>query len=169
MNKLTKEQIARVFALYMGCHVKFTTNKGHTHIAAIGALASDAVQSADYIDWYLLEQCQLILTPLSSLTDEHAVEVAKWCDNGFRAAKDVAIKRSKETIYLTTGQCDDVSCIRIYRNFFKVERIHEDNECNNITNTTCNRIIDLLRSYNYALPYMGIDLYEAGIAIEPIN
>lgn len=62
--ELTKEEIAKVFAMYLGCKVKCSKS---------GALADvySPYACADYGYW------QLLLTPLSEITDEHAVEVAR--------------------------------------------------------------------------------------------
>lgn len=68
-NKLTNEEISRVFAMYYGQRVlKFSKTAPATQIC----------------DCYMLgrinNDCVISLTPLSAITDEHAIEVAKICN-----------------------------------------------------------------------------------------
>jgi len=70
---LTKEQIrARYFACHLGCDVKLIDEDADEYI--------EPLISVDYENGGL-NQCdlygQLLLTPLSDITDEHAIEVAK--------------------------------------------------------------------------------------------
>ena len=60
MNKLTNEEKAKVFAMYLGCKIKCSKS---------GALADvcHPHTCADYGHW------QLVLTSLSEITDEHAI------------------------------------------------------------------------------------------------
>lgn len=65
MNKLTNEEIARVFAMYYGCGI--THNKNYT---------IEVINSYMFFSEIILKY-KLLLTPLSAITDEHAIEVGK--------------------------------------------------------------------------------------------
>ena len=67
MNKLTNEEIARVFSMYYFAECITVKYKEKGFVKHIGKIPNDA-------NYY-----NLILTPLSSITDEHAIEVAKCC------------------------------------------------------------------------------------------
>jgi hypothetical protein len=81
MNQLTKEQIARILQLYMPC--KAITVKPTYKNPVVGTLdylnlSDNEVSIATEGGYYLCEpkDCRLLLTPLSKITDEDAIEVA---------------------------------------------------------------------------------------------
>jgi len=94
-----------------------------------------------------IEEYQLILKPLSSISDEDAIEVAKI---HFGSSFPEKVLPNDYSFVISVGK-----------------RLS-----NNINNTLINgltwlEITDYLRSKSYLLPYMGIDLLSAGIAITP--
>jgi hypothetical protein len=88
-NELTNEEIARVFAMYIGCKAKFVGERVFTqHIEGdlihtlVGIVKNRAYMESfigaviDYpIDVEIYHK--LLLTPLSAITDEHAIKVAR--------------------------------------------------------------------------------------------
>lgn len=82
---------------------------------------------------------QLILKPLSAILDEDAIEVAKMNYSN----RDEKIDGAKER-YIRSTKTYILNPVEVLQY----------------------PIVDFLRSRGYALPYKGIDLFEAGIAIE---
>jgi len=66
MEKLTNEEIARVFAMYWGCRLDAGM------ITKVDSFWMNKVSNGE-------TDTVLLLTPLSKITDEHAIEVAELC------------------------------------------------------------------------------------------
>lgn len=101
-NKLTNEEIARVFAIYWGCEI-------------IG-VESGGVAPNTYVDSrakYLMScgKVKLLLTPLSAITDEHAIEASFIFNNDGRFKK-CSMKRAAEYKKYVEEYCTD------YNNFY---------------------------------------------------
>ena len=76
-----KEEVAKVFALYLGCECRLEDGQisdKTTMISADGCLMVDYNGIGD--TEHDAECCQLILTSLSDITDEDAIQVAKMTD-----------------------------------------------------------------------------------------
>lgn len=138
MSQLT-QQIA---GAYIGAPIKWRGNR--------------TAKVIDVIDTDYLPDCRLILTPLSHITGEDAVEVGKLAN--------VARYQVREFI---GSHKDDFFMIGRYlvyefnANTYIELRIHTDRYI---------AIIDYLRSRNYDLGYMGIkSLIDAGIAISSLD
>ena len=118
----------------------------------------------DYGMGFLME-AHLELTPLSKITDEHAIEIAKivtynpddinynpdnvWVGNGDENGK------GKYYIEIGVGSCWEAE-LTITENG-GVKLIYEDN---NIDIYDSVRIFDFLRSKGYALPYNGLSVEQ---------
>ena len=76
-NSLSNEQIARVFAMYMHCEALDIKAEPDENISKIQGI----FRTGDLVDNYgndlPLRDCKLLLTPLSAISDEDAIEVAK--------------------------------------------------------------------------------------------
>lgn len=71
MQQLTNEEIARVFSLYFGLPKSIRNIRWDSSIPSMESF----IPNNNVIkDW------RLLLTPLSAITDEHAIEVAKMCE-----------------------------------------------------------------------------------------
>jgi hypothetical protein len=71
-----KEEVAKVFALYLGCECRLEDGQVSdktTMISADGCLMVDYNGIGD--TEHDIECCQLILTPLSKITDEHKLAI----------------------------------------------------------------------------------------------
>lgn len=160
---LSNEQKAKVFALYIGGAIMTLEGCGEI----IGILAETDPFTRDYtkslndldhavrVDfgkgsnkgnnygWFNTEECQLILKPLSKISDEDAISVAKLMPNYDPLDQTASDEEILEILVFDGKEAT-------------TEHIEE----------LPLKIYDFLRSKGYALPYMGIDLFESGIAIE---
>ena len=84
--QLTKEEIARVFAMYLGCECKW---RQHTY----------KVNSAKFVtginDILPFNETKLLLTPLEKISDEHAIEVARFKKKNIFQENDYDRPRTK--------------------------------------------------------------------------
>lgn len=134
MEKLT-QQIA---GAYTGAQVEISgiVTYGISHISANGIM----VDTGERFKYTPYDQCRLILTPLSAISDEDAVEVARM-----------------------------VNALDIVSNLEYMTKVGKAYIKRNIT-TFPFFIIDYLRSRNYDLGYMGVrSLIDADIAISSLD
>jgi hypothetical protein len=76
MQQLTNEEITRVFAMYMPCEFMYEEEINNLVAVGNGWIYSDeADESGEGV--FGTEDCKLLLTPLSAITDEHAVELVE--------------------------------------------------------------------------------------------
>lgn len=160
--ELTSEIKAKIFGLYLGSPIRVSQNKlfiddtinngstihGHeftiwdVHDTGYGSKAFDV---------------RLILKPISEISDEDAITVAKML--GCEVELD-------EKIYPPNPMLRNIPKLTTDQKLSNIGK----RELNILDNTVGVNpmefdIADFLRSKSYALPYMGIDLFEAGIAI----
>lgn len=84
-RKLTNLEIARVFAMYLGCQMTYedgmddSIEKEESTLMGITTTGVVNDENADESGegFYSVEECKLHLTPLPKISDEHAIEVAK--------------------------------------------------------------------------------------------
>ena len=146
MSQLTKQ----IAAAYIGAqvHVRIAHPEIEGHPEYTGEIVAPYIGTIMYKSGSVLgevtyDQCRLILTPLSHITDEDAVEVCNIV--GERGAGNGKILRVIITVDL---------------------KIVLDFEKTRFSIPLSISIIDYLRSRNYDLGYMGIkSLIDAGIAI----
>lgn len=84
MTNLTNAELARIFALYIPCEIVISNNVvctaiGVSHIGKGNILVPTKGDVDDYAE-APLSMTQLLLTPLSKITDEHAIEIANIVD-----------------------------------------------------------------------------------------
>lgn len=72
MEKLSNEEVARVFAMYIGCDIRHSSDNSDK-LLGIGR-KGECFVAGGYID---AENAKLLLTPLHKISDEDAIEVAK--------------------------------------------------------------------------------------------
>ncbi len=92
-NKLTNEEIAKVFAMYLHAQVEFDDRIGniHQYYLPAGKWEVDKMWFVSLEDdndkemscSVAADKVKLLLAPLSNITDEHAIEVAKICGEPF--------------------------------------------------------------------------------------
>lgn len=111
-----------------------------------------------------LADCKLILRPLSSITDQEAIECAKiyndesnWLFNKrneyFAQVRDDGDGYGGGDVFTIWFPEDDTSIITV---------VDEDGDTLAFNQFTC---IDWLRSRNFCLPFMGLDPVSEGWAI----
>lgn len=74
-NKLTTQETAKIFAMYYGC--EFTYNKGGRWLGP-GIVQNNGTSFYSFDN---LKDTKLLLTNLSAISAEDAIEVAKMCDS----------------------------------------------------------------------------------------
>jgi hypothetical protein len=198
---MNKQDIIRVFGLYIGCEVHFTNAKLFgsdwevlltgvdisTFQVRIGAYfpnLKDCNQSQSL--WLPVEYVQLRLKSLEEITDDDAIEVARivlgqneywkpvevlrwyWCTKVI-VCREPDITDNKVTVEMSLSIVSDKELtdrVIMWQDSYNNERgsAIEDKGVPNILSAT-----DFLRSRGYALPYMGCNLFEAGIAIKKPN
>ena len=180
----------KVFPLYMGANCKYHKH-GVTPDELFGVLVGlNAVDEVLYlcdtengiIDEVLPDNCTLILKPLSAISDEDAVEVAKiLCgsqyidiemqDFGVHPTITVGheILRIRYTAYeVAKFEGDKALSFTVHISSWGTMNTYITKEGRNMELGNCTRslpVYDYLRSKHYALPYAGNDLFTAGIAI----
>lgn len=78
-QKLTSEEIARVFAMYWGCHIR--QDIGNTGVDGKLIRLSQTTACIEFDSYktsaWEYSGCKLLLTPLSKITDEHKRIIAE--------------------------------------------------------------------------------------------
>lgn len=182
MNNLTDKEIQKIFALYVGCQAKLAT-KLHFHDLAteFNAELVDWIND-HFIDSKIVEldlatialwnpaYVKLILSPLNSITDEHALELAKIFNKNYEWK---ITERYQDMIVIS---CDDYKMWIdfFYSDLIAVEELYHGEE--NIKAHGCEsepcpaynivQMIDQLRDWGYALPYKGQSLFSLNLAID---
>lgn len=173
MQQLTNKEIAKVFALHLGCDAK--TNEP---IANLYAINTDGFREYITPDGY--KHCdphhktdKLLLTPLSQISDEDAIEVAKIC-TGLKDSTKFKVCVPNSTFWRYVELSGTSLEVRI---MFKQCNIIMCNVYNNSVsqsgNPEVNLAIQYLISKGYDVPlWFGIDHWangktaiELGIAI----
>lgn len=80
MQQLTNQEKAKVFSMYLGCPVydSYNEKEGILFAVDINTSGMDNIKVLHKVVWDLkYYDCKLLLTPLSSITDDDAIEVAK--------------------------------------------------------------------------------------------
>jgi len=140
MNTLTNEQEAKVFGMYAPCEVEHTDSMGAKETARL--IAVD-FSSGD-----------LVCTEPSGGMYDYNIQNCKII------AKPLSEISDEDAVEMAYIHWPDMRGKDVNVEWLKMT-----------LGTICRMsdITDFLRSKSYALPYMGIDLYEAGIAIKPTD
>lgn len=149
MSNLT-QQIA---GAYIGAQVEISGigTYGISHISANGIM----VDTGERFKYTPYDQCRLILTPLSAISDEDAVEVARM---SLLSARYCWERWGSNSSILSVGR-------EIANDLFE-----DFGDPVFVAPKYLSNIIDYLRSRNYDLGYMGIrSLIDAGIAISSLD
>lgn len=151
MIEITNEFRARVFAAYMPCLAMYGT-EGPYAIQGVSLMEEMAIfewdEDSDW--WNITDKTQLILTDLQNITDEDAIEVAKiagW-DYNNSPNSEAHFDLAGLSRFLKEDIFNERTFIYSHLNAFVVIKL-----------------VDYLRSKHYLLPFLGIDLIAAGIAI----
>jgi len=150
--EISNEVRDKIYGAHIGCEVKCKKLSGwtlsrHTTTLSLHFLAN----YSDRID-------KLLLTPLSAISDEHAVEVAKLVNENAINREHCAIPFQVVREDNRTDVWFGFDCVHIYHNGSILD--------NKTTGWVNMDVSDFLRSKSYHVPYMGIDLFETNIALD---
>lgn len=183
MEKLTA-QIAKV---YMPCKITDKYANGVQYdmvgISEYEGNLQVKMPSGD-TDWWNIDICQLILTPLSKITDEHAIEVALICKRDYHrhfVVSDIKSQYSETTekgyniLWITFDSLStniaghsDINKHKIGISSWGSVSHYFDGELSPVNMSR--EIIDYLRSKSYDCGHGSIpSLIAAGIAIDSTN
>ena len=146
---MTQKLTAQIAAAYFGCKVKVP----HGESFVIGKMESVTERAIYFYQkedvWSMgIPACQLILTRLEDITDEHAVGLFKAYHNG----ESITIYSKKEKNDAEMAEVSKTELVPKYK-IHRIENIQ--------------KIIDYLRSKNYDCGYGSIpSLISAGIAVD---
>lgn len=150
----TPENKAAFAAQYIGCELIVTEpasaiwypfDKGEDCLTLVGILNNKLIVrriAEDVRDKY--DQCCLSLKPLSQITYEDAIEVAKICSHYFPINEDVECE-----VFINSFGRKVVSWGKSYKEKFLVEHAKDTTQG-----------ADFLRSKGYLLPWRGLSVEE---------
>lgn len=149
---MSKEDRARVFALYLGCDLDLGDNEHTATLAGVGMDDFTSIEhsTGSYGEHSIHDQStKLILKDLSEISDEDAVEVAKILK--------VSYSNNPES-----DACFDITGLA----YFLQELFETGSDVMSVTGDKFLLLSDYLRSKSYMLPYKGQDLFTTGIAVK---
>lgn len=146
-QELINNEIAKIFSMYMPCKTMQHGNDFDRMLVGIGGFEDNGycygrLKNKASVANVFVTDFQIILTPLSDITDAHAAIIADMNRYDKNANIKVRAKVGRDILN------------RIFVDNYKNHPICLPYEC-----------ADYLRELGYALPYKGIDLFELGIAI----
>lgn len=144
--KITTEQIAKVFSLYLGNRVLAAEG---TYLPLTIERLSAIFNASTNLHEKGIGHYKLILTPLLELTEKDALDVARIIG----------------VSYGNDPESDahfDISGLSYYLH----ELFEKNSDIRDVPGDKLLNLVDYLHSRGYMLPHMGIDLYESGIAIK---
>lgn len=142
-QKLTNEEVARVFAMYWSA--KYQLESGGEHEVNGSNMKFIACEENT--------SRKLILKPLSAISIEVCRLIAELV---YTRITDEDVQLAKNFVLYQFGG--------IGLSMGEVNKLSEFEDTDIYLQT-----IDLLREHNYALPYKGQDLFQLGIAIEAVS
>lgn len=154
MEQLTNEEKAKVTAMYWGVEAFHLEGYGYGEFATIHSMHVDMMGAGTY-------KCCLGLTPLSSITDEHAIEVAKILNPGYLHRQYSVVREANRTDVWFSRYC-----VHIY-----FDGSVQNSE---MTNWVDNSVYQYLISRGYDVPLWfgvghpcnGMTAIQLGIAID---
>jgi hypothetical protein len=170
MNKLT----AQIAAAYIGSQIRSVSG---IEGVLCGVFANHGTCNIELSDGsisvgHLLSSCQPLLTPLSKITDEHAIEVAKIAIGTM--AKDPIVKREGRTKISMDYGISRTTCIisppaknhEYGREYFYIYN-EQESGTHHVSAFGTSYITDKLREWGYDVGHGSIpSLIESHIAID---
>lgn len=167
-EQVTNEFLAGMFHAYAGCdaigqdarNTNFPHEKGHVVEVSRHSVT---IESTSGLHEFALFECEPILTPLSEISDEDAVEVAKIAkvSNPVITRQDYGILVSGDNG--AEGKRNHARTVRVYYRWSNTRVMDGRFEVIEY----CLPIADYLRSRGYDLGFMHIpSLIEAGLAVK---
>ncbi len=161
-KEYSNEWLARMFAAYMGCDCDTTfTSKNGKIISKVTGIVNNYVFFKDVLETVHTSRLKPLLAPLSAISDEHAIEVAKMLQENTNCDWVGSDDLKKAIIDVCLGICgqfdgdSDIFC-----HYYDPEEI-------GLGATLITHIIDYLRSKGYDCGFMGVpSLIDAGLAVK---
>jgi hypothetical protein len=151
MTLQEKQQLkARFFGIHLGCKCFYGINDGDNDTLLGVDLSESIVSTSDSIERveHSDKNFKLILRPLSSITDEEAIEIGKMLGYTVTETRPAFVAKAKGKSF-----CEFLEGGELMRAGVAVFEIH-----------------DYLRSRNFALPFMGLaPVAENWCILEEIN
>lgn len=190
---MTTEKLKyKFFGLHMHQQMQVSNALGSGVYKLEGLKQADTYQCWTENGWFPMEYCELLLKPLSKLTDKDAIEVANLIAGSSISTMGMSLaingkisveqwQNPKPEWKVKTYIYDPVSGDTNGEHFWKTEIsldkenwvsfFHEDmttcfhwqGDAMPVDNTV--QVIDYLRSKSYALPFFGKDPFEEGWAV----
>ena len=170
---MTLQERIAIFHAYNGAMVK--TEKG---AAPFHIMTQDMVcvryNSTDLGDWHLISDCQLLLTDLSLISDEHAVEVAKIAIGDEAKNPIIERKGGRVRVSMEYGVSRTICVISPCANQHEYGReyfyVYNETQCGMFGTSVfgTSKITDTLRAWNYNIghgKYTAADLVNEGVVI----
>lgn len=171
--ELTNQDRARIFSMYWGSPVQQQVENGKVQGKMIRVSETTVCVEfyADRTSAATFCSCKLILKPLSALSDEDIVRIAKMAIQGPALSidndeiqVDEHIHRDGEKVAVSVYCRCFEGTVYIFYDF--AVRLQEAEQADVISSTdNALAIGDMLRERGYALPYKGESLFDLGIAI----
>ncbi|RYD56974.1 MAG: hypothetical protein EOP56_09210 [Sphingobacteriales bacterium] len=103
MNTLTNEQVAKVFAMHLGCEVLCDTElkgyiTGYSGYEQLEIQHHDGVHADEEATIWQMEDVVMLLRPLSSMTDEDKIRLSLQCGCLETLTKDYLIEVATEIL-----------------------------------------------------------------------
>jgi len=165
----TEQQKARFFGMHIGHQVYLP--KYEEELALLRGVSLPSQSGTDVFNASCtgtkkrafiapLQFCQLILSPLSYITDKDAMECARIV-LGSHALPTGDIQRDEDRV---TVLCNKKRVFHIFADMFTACTFYAENDKQTISFNDFS-VADYLRSGGYCLPYMGKDPYQEGWAV----
>lgn len=154
----TPELKAKFFAQYWGQHCVCNDEHEYAWRANITLDAAISIYSGDLSEWYAK------LKPLSAITDEDAIEVAKILHPGNDQITILSRHGVRILINIDSSHSTEYGLHEIL-DFSQLDKLQTQSFIDTeYWKTSCDRnklfVFDFLRSCGYALPFMGISVEQ---------
>lgn len=175
--QLTNEERRHIISAYgIGCPVlpdkiTYIKNEGACEISSLSIEVGACIKySPSYSEFLQFDKFKMALKPLSQMSDEDALAVAKLATRYSEDIDYVAyrfeIQNRADTYLIITfrGACVKIDYKHDAVAFMTASNIYMPSMFMPVLNMQ--DIVDYLRAKHYALPYQGHSLFELGVAIE---
>lgn len=169
MIEVTNEFRCRVFATHMPCEVKDRrTNEIYKVVGVSIDECNFQVDRKYENDWWNVNDTyQILLTDLSQITKEHAVQASKFLNCFYEDTRVTCIRQKENSegkfaqLYFVNSDLTE----QIIANFSGGRRCRISPCMGSAYGDEYIKAADYLRKEGYDLHFQGVDLVEAGIAI----
>lgn len=116
--KLTNEEIARVFAMYLGCNFWLCDNlEGNPVIEKVTSTIVSEIEKGDWLGYDNRPGELLLLAPLELISDEDAIAIACFEDTGYKKLNFSTYKKDGFN-FLVEKENTNIKCSYNYKTWF---------------------------------------------------